>query len=147
MLETVKMHPLLVTANKDTELSSHRWRSKEYHDVIAECSKLSIDVLETGVSEENSTTRPRLPAPAPPPEASTHVPSIVSESGVVAEVSEMANLLNYVEEIGTGPNTPITTNLQPHNLTPPNADETAMEATPENTPLQTPVKVGLITPM
>ena len=143
MLETVKMHPLLVTANKDTELSSHRWRSKEYHDVIAECSKLSVDVLETGVSEENNTTRPRLPPTASAPEAAStvQVPSIVSESGVVAEVNEMANLLNYVEEIGTGPNTPITTQMQAHNLTPPNADETAMEATPENTPLQTPVKV------
>ena len=142
MLETVKMHPLLVTANKDTELSSNRWKSKEHHDVIAECSKLSIDVLETGISEESGSGRPRLPPPISFPDGLAQIPTIVSATSAVAQVSEMANLLNYVGEIGTAPQTPITASLQPHNLTPPNADETAMEATPENTPLQTPVKVS-----
>ena len=52
MLETVKMHPMLVTASKEGELSPTRWKNKEYHEIIAECSQVSLDVLESGLAEE-----------------------------------------------------------------------------------------------
>jgi hypothetical protein len=62
MLETVKMHPMLVTATKESELSPSRWRNKEYHEIIAECAQVSLDVLESGLAEEINPTplRPRL---------------------------------------------------------------------------------------
>ncbi|XP_044732260.1 hamartin isoform X3 [Chrysoperla carnea] len=46
MLETVKMHPLLVTASKDNEITTNRWKEMGHHDVIVECAKLTLDPSE-----------------------------------------------------------------------------------------------------
>lgn len=46
LLETVRMHPLLVTATKDSELNSVRWKEMEPHDVVVECAKLSLDYYQ-----------------------------------------------------------------------------------------------------
>lgn len=47
MLDTVKMHPLLVTASKEAETGTARWKKMELHDVIVECAKYSaLDPLE-----------------------------------------------------------------------------------------------------
>ena len=51
MLERVRMHPSLVTASKESEMVTARWRKKETHDILVECSRVSLDVLE-GTSEE-----------------------------------------------------------------------------------------------
>lgn len=51
MLEHVRMHPLLVTASKEAEVTTCRWRSMETHDVVMECAKVSLDMLE-GTREE-----------------------------------------------------------------------------------------------
>lgn len=42
LLETVKMHPALVTATKDHETNKLRWKKMEPHDVVMECSKFSL---------------------------------------------------------------------------------------------------------
>ncbi|XP_074655191.1 hamartin-like isoform X2 [Tubulanus polymorphus] len=52
MLERVRMHPLLVTASKDQEVSTSRWKHMEIHDIIIECAKMSLDVIE-GTNEQN----------------------------------------------------------------------------------------------
>jgi tuberous sclerosis protein 1 len=41
MLNTVRMHPLLVTHSRDQEKTSTRWRKMELHDVIVESSRYS----------------------------------------------------------------------------------------------------------
>ncbi|XP_018331114.1 hamartin isoform X2 [Agrilus planipennis] len=46
MLDTVKMHPCLVTASKDKETTTDRWKCMEAHDVIVECERLSLDVSD-----------------------------------------------------------------------------------------------------
>ncbi|KAF5277664.1 hypothetical protein FQA39_LY18452 [Lamprigera yunnana] len=46
MLDTVKMHPLLVTASKDKETTTERWKKMEAHDVVVECERFSLDVAE-----------------------------------------------------------------------------------------------------
>lgn len=51
MLERVRMHPLLVTASKEAEMSATRWKKMETHDIIMECAKVSLDVIE-GTREE-----------------------------------------------------------------------------------------------
>ncbi|CAH1390368.1 unnamed protein product [Nezara viridula] len=43
MLDTVRMHPLLVTASKELEVSANRWKKIEANDVIIECSKFTIE--------------------------------------------------------------------------------------------------------
>lgn len=45
MLETVKMHPMLLTSNRDLEKNNTRWKEMEPHDVVVECSKFSLDYL------------------------------------------------------------------------------------------------------
>lgn len=47
LLETVKMHPLLLTDNRETEKNNARWKEMEPHDVVFECSKFSLDYLNT----------------------------------------------------------------------------------------------------
>lgn len=46
MLDTVKMHPLLVTASKDKETTTERWKKMGSHDVVVECERFSLDVTE-----------------------------------------------------------------------------------------------------
>uniref|UniRef100_T1IJR6 Hamartin n=1 Tax=Strigamia maritima TaxID=126957 RepID=T1IJR6_STRMM len=51
MLDRVRMHPLLVTASKDSELSKNRWQKMEPHAIVMECAKVSLDLIE-GISNE-----------------------------------------------------------------------------------------------
>ncbi|XP_054722901.1 hamartin-like [Uloborus diversus] len=46
MLERVRLHPLLVTASKETELSANRWKKMAYHDIIVDCASISLDAVE-----------------------------------------------------------------------------------------------------
>lgn len=43
LLETVKIHPLIITSNKETEVGSARWKKMEPHDVVFECARLSLE--------------------------------------------------------------------------------------------------------
>lgn len=43
LLETVKMHPMLLTSNRELEKHSTRWKEMEPHDVVVECSKFALD--------------------------------------------------------------------------------------------------------
>lgn len=43
LLETVKMHPLLLTSNRESEKSVSRWKEMEPHDVVIECSRFSFE--------------------------------------------------------------------------------------------------------
>ncbi|XP_046636498.1 hamartin-like isoform X1 [Daphnia pulicaria] len=42
MVETVRMHPLLVTASKDIEIGTARWKQMSVHDIVTECAKYSL---------------------------------------------------------------------------------------------------------
>lgn len=42
LLDTVKMHPMLLASNKDSE-KQRSWKEMEPHDVVAECSKFAVD--------------------------------------------------------------------------------------------------------
>ncbi|BES98251.1 Tuberous sclerosis [Nesidiocoris tenuis] len=44
MLDTVRIHPLLVTASRESEVSPARWKKMEANDVIMECAKYSVDM-------------------------------------------------------------------------------------------------------
>ncbi|XP_063230787.1 hamartin [Bacillus rossius redtenbacheri] len=52
ILDTVRVHPMLVTATKDAETTAARWKSMEHHDVMVECAKLAIDTVETVQSNQ-----------------------------------------------------------------------------------------------
>ncbi|XP_060535653.1 hamartin isoform X1 [Cylas formicarius] len=46
MLDTVKMHPSLVTTSKENETTTERWRRMGVHDVIIECERFSLDMTD-----------------------------------------------------------------------------------------------------
>jgi hypothetical protein len=55
LLATVRQHPLLVTQNREHEKTTTRWKGMaEVHNVVAECSRYSLDVYE-------SVSRPHQP--------------------------------------------------------------------------------------
>ncbi|XP_034946883.1 hamartin [Chelonus insularis] len=43
MLDSVRMHPSLITASKDTETNAARWKKMEHHDVVAECESFALN--------------------------------------------------------------------------------------------------------
>ncbi|XP_061527194.1 TSC complex subunit 1a isoform X2 [Phycodurus eques] len=47
MLDQVRVHPELVSGTQDSEVDPSRWRHYEVHDIIMECSRVSLDPLES----------------------------------------------------------------------------------------------------
>ncbi|CAJ1069561.1 TSC complex subunit 1a [Xyrichtys novacula] len=88
MLEHVRVHPELVTGTQDYELDPSRWRCYEVHDIVIECSRVSLDPLESSCEEEiySSLRDPPPSSPRQPPLSSPlpHMnfsPESVSSSG------------------------------------------------------------------
>ncbi|KAM6944501.1 TSC complex subunit 1a isoform 2-T2 [Lycodopsis pacificus] len=52
MLEHVRVHPELVTGTQDYELDPSRWKCYEVHDIVIECSRVSLDPLESSCEED-----------------------------------------------------------------------------------------------
>ncbi|XP_050300815.1 hamartin isoform X2 [Anthonomus grandis grandis] len=46
MMDTVKMHPSLVTTSKENETTTERWKKMGVHDVIVECERFSLDITD-----------------------------------------------------------------------------------------------------
>lgn len=70
MLDHVRVHPELVTGTQDQELDPNRWRCYEVHDIMMECSRLSLDPLEA-TSEDLLCSDPIPPVPSVPPISET----------------------------------------------------------------------------
>lgn len=152
LLETVKIHPLLITANKDLETSTSRWKKMEPHDIVFECARLSLEYSDHGQTfmPDCASIRPILP------ETGFNIREIRFENNF-PQVG-FTSLSNKFETIWSPSNvvlaTPPPTAVLSHTSTPtPNlhyafttvpvatADgysppETAIEATPETTPLK-----------
>ncbi|KAM9360966.1 TSC complex subunit 1a [Symphorus nematophorus] len=77
MLEHVRVHPELVTGTQDYELDPTRWRCYEVHDIIIECSRVSLDPLESSC-EEDAYPSLRDPPPSPSPSPSPRPPPLSS---------------------------------------------------------------------
>lgn len=46
MLNTVLIHPQLVTASRDNETDTNRWKKMGYDDVIVECERFAVDAAD-----------------------------------------------------------------------------------------------------
>ncbi|XP_069379266.1 TSC complex subunit 1a isoform X2 [Paralichthys olivaceus] len=86
MLEHVRVHPELVTGTQDYELDPSRWKCYEVHDIVIECSRVSLDPLESSCEDDSfSSLRdpPSSPSPRPPPLSSPLPPlDLTSIDGV-----------------------------------------------------------------
>ncbi|ESP04993.1 hypothetical protein LOTGIDRAFT_109459 [Lottia gigantea] len=56
MLERVRLHPQLISGSREDETSTSRWKHLETQDIVIECAKLSLDIVEG--------TRDDYPTPA-----------------------------------------------------------------------------------
>ncbi|XP_005953134.2 hamartin isoform X2 [Haplochromis burtoni] len=65
MLEHVRVHPELVTGTQDYELDPSRWRCYEVHDIVIECSRVSLDPLESSCEEDICSSSCSLITPLP----------------------------------------------------------------------------------
>ncbi|XP_040010587.1 TSC complex subunit 1a isoform X2 [Xiphias gladius] len=84
MLEHVRVHPELVTGTQDYELDPSRWRCYEVHDIVIECSRLSLDPLESSCEEDiySSLRDPPSSSSSPrPPPLSSPLPLLDLTSG------------------------------------------------------------------
>ncbi|KAF3695267.1 Hamartin Tuberous sclerosis 1 protein [Channa argus] len=69
MLEHVRVHPELVTGTQDYELDPSRWRCYEVHDIVIECSRFSLDPLESSCEDDiysSTSSSPRPPTLSSP---------------------------------------------------------------------------------
>lgn len=60
MLDHVRVHPELVTGTRDEELDPSRWKCYEVHDIVMECSRLSLDPLEASSEDLLCPSSPLL---------------------------------------------------------------------------------------
>ncbi|CAK9803346.1 TSC1 [Anthophora plagiata] len=141
MLDSVRMHPLLVTASKDTEISAARWKKMEHHDVMAECGRFTLDKCR---EELFRTTNSR----STPPLDYSSVCTPINISGGIApsEISNGEDHTFWSPSMTVPPHspqfpatsheqrsTPSTPNNNRSGTSPP---EAAVEATPETTPVK-----------
>ncbi|XP_065371355.1 hamartin [Calliphora vicina] len=54
LLETVRLHPMLVTATVETEMNSERWKDIQPHDVVVECMCLSLPMKYQDITSMDS---------------------------------------------------------------------------------------------
>ncbi|XP_077378956.1 hamartin-like isoform X2 [Festucalex cinctus] len=63
MLEQVRVHPELVSGTQDSEVDPSRWRRYEVHDIIMECSRVSLDPLESSCDDDHALAPPPITHP------------------------------------------------------------------------------------
>jgi len=130
LLSTVRMHPLLVTHSKEHEKSAARWKGLgEVHDVLAECSRYSLDIQEAG-SREDPVISSFLDLPL--------TPGLGVGVGNLDSSWTPGKFFEPSPSVTTSGEKKKSANLSVRYIDSP--PEAAIEATPENTPFATPVK-------
>ncbi|XP_049435663.1 TSC complex subunit 1a isoform X2 [Epinephelus fuscoguttatus] len=90
MLEHVRVHPELVTGTQDYELDPSRWRCYEVHDIVIECSRVSLDPLESSCEEDvYSSLRDPPPSPSPSPLPHLNVTSSPHHADIISSGSSV----------------------------------------------------------
>lgn len=174
LLDTVKIHPRLVSSDKDSEISQIRWKNMEPHDVVSECARMSLDYMDKAQEVQNQVVSSECPCyatPIKPVELNAIATTTVdvhwkatvnyfNKSSTDDKLSTIAmqnsiwspsNMMQPTPPPGSG-TVPHTPNPTPSYTIPsisgphlPAADgasppETAVEATPETTPMKDIVK-------
>lgn len=160
LLETVRLHPMLVTATVDSEINSERWKEIQPHDVVVECMRLSLPMkfqdltatagnaaVESTLSSTTTTTTSsfhQLTANTTTSAMSRHHPQQRLSAGVNNNFTIWSP---YHEIINATTHTPLTPTPAPYmmpsvinqgslGVTGCSPPEAAVEATPETTPLK-----------
>ncbi|XP_059477895.1 hamartin isoform X2 [Neocloeon triangulifer] len=148
MLETVRFHTLLVTANPESETMQERWMNKGHHDVIMECAEFALERLHAPLNRETDGATQVLARQHEQPHKILEEHLISSFASPVSALSQQSELWSPSLSCGfetppaskiSQPHTPINHNMS-YNIgygqdgsSPP---EAGVEATPENTPVK-----------
>ncbi|XP_011259804.2 hamartin [Camponotus floridanus] len=152
MLDSVRMHPLLVTASKDAEISATRWKKMEHHDIVIECGRFTLDKCrEEILSVVNSRYTPPLD------QSSITCAPINICGGATVEINNGEDDTFWSPSMAVPPHSPpfqntsheprsapATPNNNRSGTSPP---EAAIEATPETTPVKDIRKLTRQTPL
>ncbi|KAH8363211.1 hypothetical protein KR084_007165, partial [Drosophila pseudotakahashii] len=163
LLDTVRVHPMLLTATPETEVNNTRWKEMEPHDVVMECANLSLPVLLTEASnEDGSYAYPMTPGYSRMTSNTSntdysyqlrefqHSRNVYARFDSSASGGELGPIWSPHNEIATTssaiPLTPTTSFILPLQpamnsqlmvgMTGSSPPEAAVEATPETTPLK-----------
>lgn len=156
LLETVKIHPNLVTSTRQLEMNNTRFKKMEPHDVVVECAKYTIEVDRPPPTSSldypiyRSPLKPleytHLSTELPPlPEPPAYMSAKSVESKIESLLRPSSVVLATPPPTGTVPNTPTPTPIpiqpnysmkHPEHSSPPQLIEAAIEATPETTPMK-----------
>ncbi|KAG8232141.1 hypothetical protein J437_LFUL012151 [Ladona fulva] len=152
MIDTVRMHPLLVTASKDAETATSRWKKMEHHDVIVECAKFALDSYEKSREDVPtlglSSFRPRSPdsphqqlKPSQIPSSSSLINQLLSENenwspSLPCSIVTPPPADSSSTSIPQTPNSLNYSMMSPLNQEGTSPPEAAVEATPETTPIK-----------
>ncbi|XP_077271959.1 tuberous sclerosis 1 protein hamartin isoform X3 [Temnothorax americanus] len=141
MLDSVRMHPSLVTASKDAEISATRWKKMEHHDIVIECGRFTLDKCrEEILGVVNSRCTPPLDQ-----SSITCAPINICGGVTTTEISNGEDDTFWSPSMTVPPHSPAqTASLEPRSAPPtPNNNrsgtsppEAAIEATPETTPVK-----------
>ncbi|XP_055849067.1 hamartin [Episyrphus balteatus] len=166
LLDTVRVHPMLVTASPEKEMNAARWKNREPHDVVQECAKLSVADQElhteyvrshdTSISVINQQQQPHKQSSCPPPRKAINYSGIASPFQSLTDREHLSEFKKgdmlwspYTEIISsasTMPHTPTPSYGVPMSsgpttgaimgVTGSSPPEAAVEATPETTPMK-----------
>lgn len=138
------MHPLLITASRDTETSPARWKQMEHHDVVAECGHFAFDRREEIYAPNNlrATPLPDQQCPLTPiniveDPLGTRMNNDLDEDMLWSPSMKISpnspkSIQTMTYEPRSAPSTPNNSTSR-SNSSPP---EAAIEATPETTPVK-----------
>ncbi|CAH0591740.1 unnamed protein product [Chrysodeixis includens] len=132
LADSVRLHPALVTGSRLREADPGRWARLEYHDVVAECRRLSLnsraeDAAPSPLPVTGTTTPAQVPARASPaPGSGAHA---ARTAAALRPGAEPWFALGDRCGADSAPHTPL-----PAEADPAEPPEAAVEATPENTP-------------
>lgn len=150
LFRNVKIHPMLLTSNREMEKKTDRWKEMEPHDVVHECEKFTVDnaIKSIESNKENASNQNQISITECL--SNTFAPILMLDSA--QEKQKAKNIHNKWDNIwspstvvvmATPPPTQLThTPNQPTMInftytssgaSPP---EAAIEATPETTPLR-----------
>ncbi|XP_017113638.1 hamartin [Drosophila elegans] len=163
LLDTVRVHPMLLTATPETEVNNTRWKEMEPHDVVMECANLSLPVfLPEASNEDGSYAYPMTPGYSRMTSNTSntdysyqlrefqHSRNVYARFDSSASGGDLGPIWSPHNEIATAssaiPLTPTTSFILPLQpvmnsqlmvgMTGSSPPEAAVEATPETTPLK-----------